>query len=59
MFKAKMKNCETLRDSIATISEFIDEAELQIKENGLEMVAADRAVVVVVDFALYRNAFDE
>jgi proliferating cell nuclear antigen len=59
MFKAKMKNCETLRDSIATISEFIDEAELQIKEKGLEMVAADRAVVVVVDFALYRNAFDE
>ncbi len=59
MFKAKMENIDLLRDSIATIAEFIDETELQIKEKGLEMVAADRAVVVVVDFAIYRDVFSE
>ncbi len=59
MFKAKLNNVDILRDSIATIAEFIDETGLHIKEKGLEMVAADRSVVVVVDFALYRNVFDE
>jgi proliferating cell nuclear antigen PCNA len=59
MFRAKLENVSILTDSIATIAEFIDETELHLKEKGLEMVAADRAVVVVVDFALYRSVFDE
>jgi proliferating cell nuclear antigen len=59
MFHAKLDNIEMLRDSIATIAEFIDETELRLKEKGLEMVAADRAVVVVVDFMLSRAAFQE
>ena len=59
VFKAKMENIDLLRDSIATIAEFIDETELQIKEKGIEMVAADRAVVVVVDFVIYRDVFSE
>jgi len=59
MFFAKLDNIDLLRDSIATIAEFIDETELHIKEKGIEMVAADRAVVVVVDFMLSRAVFSE
>lgn len=59
MFHAKLDNIDMLRDSIATIAEFIDETELHIKEKGLEMIAADRAVVVVVDFMLSRAVFSE
>lgn len=57
MFKAKLENIDLLRDSISTIAEFIDEAVIHIKEKGIEIVSADRAVVVVVDFVLSRNAF--
>jgi len=59
VFKAKLENIDLLRDSIATIAEFIDETVLHIKEKGVEMVAADRAVVVVVDFSLHRGVFSE
>ncbi len=59
MFKAKLKNIDLLRDGIAAIAEFIDETGLHIKEKGIEIVSADRAVVVVVDFMLSRNVFEE
>lgn len=59
MFEAKLEDIDLLRDSIGTISELIDEAELSITEAGIRMTAADRAVVVVVDFFLSRNAFKE
>jgi len=59
MFEAKTENVALLRDSIATVAELIDEAEMHIKEYGLQMIAADRAVVVVVDFYLSRSLFSE
>lgn len=59
MFRAKLENIDMLRDSIATIAEFIDEAQLHIKEKGIELISADRAVVVVVDFLLSRAVFSE
>lgn len=59
MFSAVLEDVGLFRDSIATISELIDETELHIKEKGIEMIAADRAVVVVIDFLLSRNAFKE
>lgn len=59
MFEAKLDDVSLLRDSIATISELIDETELRIKKEGIELVASDRAVVAVVDFLLSRNAFSE
>jgi proliferating cell nuclear antigen len=58
-FEAKTDNVALLRDSIATVAELIDETELHIKEYGLQMIAADRAVVVVVDFFMSRNIFNE
>ncbi len=59
MFEAKLNDVALLRESIATISEFIDEAEMHIKMEGIELVSSDRAVVAVVDFILKSSAFDE
>jgi proliferating cell nuclear antigen len=59
MFEAKLEDVALLRDSTATISELIDEAELHIKESGIEMISSDRAVVAVVDFSLSRGSFRE
>jgi len=59
MFEAKLNEVSLLRDSIATIAELIDETELHITKEGIKMIAADRAVVAVVDFFLNREAFDE
>ena len=54
-----MDDVSLFRDSIATISDLIDETELQVTKNGLQMIAADRAVVVVIDFLLSKEAFKE
>ena len=59
MFEAKIDDISLLRDGIATVAELIDETELHIKEYGLQMIASDRAVVVVVDFYLDRSVFKE
>ena len=59
MFKAKIDDVTLLRDSIATIAELIDETELTVRKDGIEMVSADRAVVVVVDFAISKDLFSE
>lgn len=59
MFEAKIDDISLLRDSIATVAELIDETELHIKEYGIQMIASDRAVVVVVDFYLDRSVFKE
>ncbi len=59
MFKAKLDDVTLLRDSLATIAEMIDETELSVGKDGIEMISADRAVVVVVDFALSKDVFSE
>ncbi len=57
MFEAEMDDVSLLRDSLATISELIDEAEIEMKSDGIRIKASDRAVVSVVDFYLSRNVF--
>lgn len=59
MFEAKTDNIALLRDSLGTVAELIDETEFHIREFGIQMIAADRAVVVVVDFYLSRDLFKE
>lgn len=58
MFEADMSDVSLLRDSIAAISELIDEAEFEIKDSGISIKASDRAVVSLVDFFLSRNVFE-
>lgn len=57
MFEATLSEVSLFRDSIAAISDIIDEAELQIKAGGIKLMAADRAVVVVIDFFMSKDAF--
>ncbi len=59
MFEARMNDVSLLRDSISTIADMIDEAEVHITYDGIKIVSTDRTVVVVVDFFLDRKAFDE
>ncbi len=53
-----MSDVKILRDSIDAIAQIIDEGVLRLKPEGLEMLAADRAMVAVVDFKLSANAFE-
>ena len=59
MFKAVMSDSGLLKDSISTIGELIDEGIFKINKNGLSLIAADRAMVAVVDFKLTATVFDE
>ena len=58
-FKAVLDEVTFFRDSIATISELIEECQLKVKKNGIELVASDRAVVAVVDFKFSAKNFRE
>ncbi len=59
MFKIAMSNPDIFRDSITTIGELIDEGIFKIDKNGMTLIAADRAMVAVVDFRLPPTVFDE
>src|SRR3989344_7552865 len=59
MFEAKIEDISLLRESIAAIADLIDECEMKIGNEGIELIASDRAVVAVVDFFLTRESFKE
>lgn len=59
MFKATLADVGLLRDSLSSIAEIIDEGIFRISKDGICLVAADRAMVAVVDFNLFSNAFEK
>jgi proliferating cell nuclear antigen PCNA len=59
MFKVVMSDSSLLKDSISTIGELIDEGIFKVDKNGLGMIAADRAMVAVIDFKLPATVFDK
>lgn len=59
MFSATATDVRLLRDSIDTASQIIDEANFKFKPEGLELIATDRAMVVVVDMKISSKAFSE
>lgn len=59
MFKATIKNVSLLTDSISTIAELIDEGIFKISKDGISLIAADRALVAVVDFKILSTAFEK
>lgn len=59
MFKAVTKDPKLLRDSIETISQLIDDGLFKIDKNGIELLAADRAMVSFIDFKMKSSGFDE
>jgi proliferating cell nuclear antigen len=59
MFKAVLANVGLLTDSISTIAELIDEGLFKLGKDGVSLVAADRALVAVVDFKILSSAFEK
>lgn len=59
MFKAVISDVDLIRDSISTIGELIDEGIFKVDKNGLSLIAADRAMVAVVEFKLPATVFEE
>lgn len=59
MFKATLTETNLLRDSIASIAEIIDEGLFKVRKDGISFIAADRAMVSVVDFFIAAQAFEK
>lgn len=58
MFKAELNDTKLLKDSLQAISNLISEGRFKIRDDGLNLVAADPAMVALVDFTLEKDAFE-
>ncbi|MCJ7479094.1 MAG: proliferating cell nuclear antigen (pcna) [Candidatus Nanohaloarchaeota archaeon QJJ-7] len=58
MLKAELSDADLLQDSLQSISNIITEGVFQFSDSGLKLVAADPAMVAMVDFELEADAFD-
>jgi len=59
MFKATLGKVSLLTDSIASMAELIEEGIFKIDKSGISLVAADRAMVTVVDFKISSAVFEK
>jgi len=59
VFTAVTSDVKLLRDSIDTVSQLIDEANFVFKSDRIELTAADRATVAVLDLKIFSKAFEE
>lgn len=58
MFRAEISDTSILKNSLQSISNIITEGVFQFNEDGVELVAADPAMVAMVDFRMDQEAFD-
>jgi len=59
MFKATISNVKLFIDPMSSIAELIDEGIFKVSKDGISLVAADRAMVAVVDFKIQSSAFEK
>lgn len=59
LFSAKLSDTKIFVNAISTIGELIDEGIFNITKDGIDFIAADRAMVAVVDFKMAASAFEE
>ncbi|MFH0889853.1 MAG: proliferating cell nuclear antigen (pcna) [Candidatus Aenigmatarchaeota archaeon] len=59
MFELTISDVDMLKNSIAVASEIIDEGTFKIAKNGMRFVAADRALVAVVDLMIGASSFEK
>ena len=57
MFKAELEDVGLIQDSMKTISDLISEGLFQLKEDGIHLIAADPAMVALVDFKIEEDVF--
>lgn len=58
VFKAEIEEVSLIQDSMKTISDLISEGLFQLQEDGIKLVAADLAMVGLVDFKIEKDVFD-
>ena len=59
MFTVKLSDPKLFVNAVSTIGELIDEGVFNLTKDGISFIAADRAMVSVVDFRMSSTAFDE
>lgn len=59
MFKAELEEVSLIKDSMKTISDLISEGLFQLTEDGVKLIAADPAMVALVDFKMEEEVFEE
>lgn len=59
LFKAELEEVGLIKDSMKTISDLISEGLFQLKEDGIHLIAADPAMVGLVDFQLEKEVFED
>ncbi len=58
MFKAELDDISLIQDSMKTVSDLISEGLFQLEEDGIKLVAADPAMVALVDFKIEKEIFE-
>lgn len=58
MFKAELEEVGLIKDSMKTVSDLISEGLFQLTEDGIQLIAADPAMVALVDFTLEEDVFE-
>lgn len=58
MFKAELEEVGLVQDSMKTISDLISEGLFQLTEDGIKLIAADPAMVALVDFQIEEDVFE-
>jgi proliferating cell nuclear antigen PCNA len=58
MFTVVLSDPKPFRDAIDTIAALIDEGIFRVRSDRIELLAADRAMVAVVDFKIAKGAFE-
>ncbi|OYT57786.1 MAG: proliferating cell nuclear antigen (pcna) [Candidatus Aenigmarchaeota archaeon ex4484_14] len=59
MLECELKDINLLRNAMEPVIELIDEAPIKISEDGLRIMASDRAVVAVVNLFLDKKMFSK
>jgi len=59
VFKATLSKLNLLTDSVSSIAELIDEGIFKVSKDGITLLAADRAMVAVVDYKLPSSVFEK
>lgn len=58
VFKAETEEVSLIKDSMKTVSDLISEGLFQLQEDGIKLVAADPAMVGLVDFKIEKEVFE-
>ena len=57
MFKARIK-ADSLKEFIGTVGSLVDEAKINVSEDGLQVKAVDPSHVAMIEANLMKTAFD-